>query len=141
MRWIAALTLSLAATACSGSRPSASGSGASVQRTELRGTGEAAQAPSVAHQSSGGVLAEVRFRDHVLIIRAGAGQRRFDVRTHGGKLLATSLTREQLDARFPVIGAHFRDSQAIQLDATLQQSALGADSPAGADPAATRFQP
>jgi hypothetical protein len=120
MRWIAIAGLSLAAVACSGSKPSAPSSTASVQRTELRGADEAQPTPTVAHRSRGAVLAEVRFRDHVLVIRAGAGERRFDVRTRTGKLLASSLSREQLDARFPAIGAHFRDSRAIQLDATLE---------------------
>jgi hypothetical protein len=134
MRWIVIATLSLPALACSGSKPSASSQVASVQRTELRGTGEAQRpTPTVAHQSRGAVLAEVRFRDHVLVIRAGAGERRFDVRTRAGKLLATSLSREQLDARFPAIGAHFRDSRAIQLDATLE--------PSPADSSAAPFSP
>ena len=65
------------------------------------------------------MLAEVQFRDHVLVIRSGSGERRYDVHARGGAILASSLTRAELDRRFPAIADHFRDSMAIQLDATL----------------------
>jgi hypothetical protein len=131
MRCIAIAALSLLAAACSASRPNASGPALEVQRTDLRGSEErAAAGPSVAYAARGPVLAEVQFRDHVLVIRAGAGgvgDQRFDVETRGGALLAGSLTREELDRQFPAIAQHFRESTAIQLDATLER---GSDAPA-----------
>ena len=131
MRCIAIAALSVLAAACSASRPTASDTAVEVQRTELRGSAEsAAGGPSIALALRGPVLAEVQFRDHVLVIRAGAGgasDQRFDVETRGGDLLATSLTREELDRRFPAIAQHFRESTAIQLDATLER---GSDGPA-----------
>ena len=95
-----------------------------VQRAELRGSSDESSAagPSIAHAARGPVLAEVQFRDHVLVIRAGAGAaQRFDVKTRGGALLAGSLTRAELDSQFPAIAQHFRESTAIQLDATLSR--------------------
>jgi hypothetical protein len=131
MRCIAIAALSLLAAACSASRPSASGSAVEVQRTELRGSEEsAATGPALAYAARGPVLAEVQFRDHVLVIRAGAGgagDQRFDVQTRGGALLASALTRDELDRQFPAIAQHFRESTAIQLDATLER---GSDGPA-----------
>jgi hypothetical protein len=123
MRCMAIALLSLLAAACSASRPNASGPAVQVQRAELRGSGESTTAgPSVAYAARGPVLAEVQFRDHVLVIRAGASDaQRFDVKTRGGALLASSLTREELDRQFPAIAQHFRESTAIQLDATLSR--------------------
>lgn len=43
--------------------------------------------------------------------------------------VAGSLTRAELDRRFPAIAGHFRDSTAIQLDATLEPQ----DEPASRD--------
>jgi hypothetical protein len=137
MRGIAIAALSLLAAACSGSKPTASGTALDVQRTEVRGGEDraAAAGPTVTRSSRGAVLAEVRFRDHVLVIRAGSGDRgaapevdralEFDVETRAGVLLARSLTRDELDRQFPAIGRHFRESTAIQLDATLHATPAG----------------
>jgi hypothetical protein len=57
------------------------------------------------------------------VIRSGSGEHRYDVLARGGATLASSLTRSELDRRFPAIADHFRDSTAIQLDATLHTQA------------------
>lgn len=129
---IAALSL---AAACSGSHPTGSSPAVQVQHTEVRGSQEStATAPVVSYASGGQILAEVQFRDHVLVIRSGAGERRYDVRARGGKLLAGALTRDELDLRFPEIADSFRDSTAIQLDATLEPQAGQAGQAGHAEP-------
>jgi hypothetical protein len=119
----AALAALLLVAACSGSKPTASRSAVQVQRTEVHGSEERTTTPVVTQAARGRVLAEVQFRDHVLVIRSGSGEHRYDVHARGGALLASSLTRAQLDRRFPEIADHFRDSTAIQLDATLETPA------------------
>jgi hypothetical protein len=120
---LAALAALLLAAACSGSKPTASRTAVQVQRTEVHGSEERTTAPVVAHAARPRVLAEVQFRDHVLVIRSGSGEHRYDVHARGGAILASSLTRTELDRRFPEIADHFRDSTAIQLDATLETQA------------------
>lgn len=107
----ALLVVSLAA--CTGS--STSGSQVTVQRAELRpGAPE-----SVAATAPGHVVAKVQFRNHVLVIRSGSGEMRYDVQDRAGLLLASALTRSQLDRQFPDIAGQFRDSTAIHIDASL----------------------
>jgi hypothetical protein len=63
----------------------------------------------------------------VLVIRSGArdGELRYDVQDRAGQLLARSLTRGELDRRFPAIGEQFRDSTALPLDASLGATSGG----------------
>ena len=111
----ALLVVSLAA--CTGS--STSGSQVTVQHAELRpGAPE-----SVSATAPGPVMAKVQFRHHVLVIRSGSGEMRYDVEDRGGQLLASKLTRAQLDRQFPDIAGQFRDSNAIHIDASLAPTA------------------
>ncbi len=111
-----AALLVLALAACTGS--STSGSQVTAQHAEMR--------PAVAEKTRatapGHVVAKVQFRDHVLVIRSGSGEMRYDVQTRAGLLLARSLTRSQLDRQFPDIAGQFGDSTAIQVDASLDRS-------------------
>ncbi|HWM89021.1 MAG TPA: hypothetical protein VNO33_24385 [Kofleriaceae bacterium] len=118
MRSIALAAVSLLAAACSGSGPTAQ---VSAQHAEVRADGEPAGGPVVTQAARGQVIAEIQFRDHVLVVRSLARGRRFDVQSRSGALLASSLTRDELDRKFPAIGDHFRDSTAIHIDATLDR--------------------
>ena len=89
-----------------------------AQHAEMR---PAAQEKAAA-TAPGTVVAKVQFRDHVLVIRTGGGEMRYDVQDRAGLLLASSLTRAQLDRQFPDIAGQFRDSTAIHIDASLAPS-------------------
>lgn len=80
-----------------------------------------AAASSTSASPAAPVLAEIRFRDHVLVIRSGArdGDLRYDVQDRAGQLLARSLTRGELGRQFPAIAEQFHDSTALPLDASL----------------------
>jgi hypothetical protein len=126
MRSTALAVLSVLASACSGSKPIGSDPPVAVQRAEMRGSSSAA--PPAAAPAP--VIAELRFRDHVLVIRPGAGEVRYDVQTPAGLLLASSLSRSELDRQFPAIAGQFSDSTALPIDATLGPTSDSAMRPA-----------
>jgi hypothetical protein len=132
MRWTVLAVLSLVVAACSGSHPTATGSPVQSQRVELRAASadpvSLPPAPAAVLPSHHGkVVAQLQFRDHILVIRAGAGALRYDVQSRAGTLLAGWLTRDELIERFPAIADQFRDSTAsIQLDASLDRDLVDA---------------
>ncbi len=129
--------MSLLVAACSGSKPTASGPPVAVQRTEMRAAlstdgapAPAATAAQVPAAPSAPVVAQLQFRDHIIVIRAGSGELRYDVQTRAGLLLAGGLTPAELGRQFPALAEQLRDSRAMQmkLDATLHRNAgAGAD--------------
>jgi hypothetical protein len=115
MRTVLALPILL--VACSGSKPNVP---VTVQRAEMKAAVE--PAPPVSTRN-GPVVAQLQFRDHVLVIRAGSGELRYDVQSRAGVLLASSLSRQELARQFPGVSDQLGDSTAVKLDASLHRDA------------------
>src|SRR5262245_16313920 len=131
MRTAALVVLPFVVGACSGSKPTASSTPVTAPQPSAQAENRAAlpvdsapassAAPAIAPSQHGRVVAQLQFRDHVLVIRAGAGELRYDVQTRAGLLIAGALTMPELNRQFPAVAEQFRDSTAVVLDASLHR--------------------